>query len=205
MNLLVMTTLFITLTALAAIPSTSCALVVARSASAGFANGCATVAGVVAGDLIFVGLAITGMSVLADMMGGLFVLLRCAAGAYLIWFGINLIRARHAFVTATSPDTRSGLAVSFLSGLLLTLGDVKAILFYASLFPAFIDLTALSMLDMVVIALLTIVSVGGVKLSYAWFATLIVSRAARLGDGKKIRTVAGSFMVGAGSYLILKP
>ncbi len=60
-------------------------------------------------------------------------------GAYLIYLGVGLIRsAKNA-----APPIRSvsGLKLfgTFNAALLLTLGDLKAILFYASLFPVFIS------------------------------------------------------------------
>ena len=70
------------------------ALVVARSSTAGFANGSAVAAGIVVGDLVFVCLAVSGMTALAEVMGSSFLVLRYLAGAYLIWFGIGLMRSR---------------------------------------------------------------------------------------------------------------
>jgi threonine/homoserine/homoserine lactone efflux protein len=64
---------------------------------------------------------------------------------------------------------------SFTSGLLLTLGDQKAILFYLGFFPAFVDLDTVTLADVLLICLITLVTVGGVKLLYAW----LVSRAGR--------------------------
>lgn len=93
MSLIDIVVLFAVLAALALVPSASVALVVVRSSTAGFLNGCAVAAGIVIGDLIFVLLAVIGMAALAEVMGSLFMILRYVAGAYLIWFGINLLRA----------------------------------------------------------------------------------------------------------------
>ena len=50
---------------LAAIPSTSVALVVTRSVTLGVANGVATSLGIVLGDLVFILLAVLGLSAVA--------------------------------------------------------------------------------------------------------------------------------------------
>lgn len=196
--------LFFAMTALALTPSASVALVVARSSSAGFANGSAVAAGVVVGDLIFVFLAILGMAALAELAGSFFLILRYLAGAYLIWFGINLMRSKALLPVEHSSRAVSKLSASFLSGLLLTLGDVKAIFFYASLFPAFIDLSTISALDIVIIMVVTVVSVGGIKLGYAYFAGVFASFASHFKAERGVKITAGSFIVGAGSYLIAK-
>lgn len=64
--------LFLVMIALAVVPSTSVALVVTRSATRGFQSGAAAAAGIVVGDLIFLGLAMLGMAALAHSLGSIF-------------------------------------------------------------------------------------------------------------------------------------
>jgi threonine/homoserine/homoserine lactone efflux protein len=106
-------------------------------------------------------------------------------------------------LTETSPSKLSH-AASFLSGLLLTLGDVKAILFYASLFPAFVDMDSLSAPDMAGIAAVTILAVGGVKIFYAFAARTISARFRDRNAQRLARKSAGCCMIGAGTYIIMK-
>ncbi len=190
--------------ALAAIPSSSVALVVARSSSLGFRNGVATTAGIVAGDLIFVTIAIMGMSALAIAMGSLFSVFKYAGGAYLIWLGIKLLGSKKPSGMPITDNRGSTLLSSFSSGLLLTLGDLKAVLFYASLFPALMDLSSLSIYDITIVISLTIVTVGGVKLIYAIAARTIVANLQTRSVSKHTKSLAGGLMVAAGSYIIIK-
>ncbi len=192
------------MTALALAPSASVVLVVVRSSTAGFTHGAAVTAGIVAGDLVFVFLAILGMTVLAEVAGGFFLLLRYLAAIYLIWFGIGILRAKPSMPISISTRPSANLATSFLSGLILTLGDIKAIFFYASLFPAFIDLTATTASDIATITLVTIIAVGGTKLAYAYSASKVVTFSKGFKGEQTIKIFAGSFMVGAGAYLIIK-
>lgn len=204
MSLVEILALFAAMAALALVPSSSVALVVARSSSAGFSNGSAVAAGIVVGDLVFVFLAVLGMAVLAEVVGSFFLILRYLAGAYLIWFGISLMRSKASLQLEDSGRSASKLSASFFSGLLLTLGDVKAILFYASLFPVFVDLATIGALDIAIIAVITVVAVGGVKLGYAYFAGVVVSFATNHRAERAVKVTAGGLMVGAGSYLIAK-
>lgn len=204
MSLVEILALFAAMAALALVPSTSVALVVARSCSAGFSNGSAVAAGVVVGDLVFVFLAVLGMTALSEVVGSFFLILRYLAGAYLIWFGISLMRSKASMELADSDRSASKLSASFFSGLLLTLGDVKAIFFYASLFPAFVNLATIETLDIVIIAVITIVAVGGVKLGYAYFAGAVASFATKNSAERAIKVTTGGLMVGAGSYLVAK-
>lgn len=204
MSLVEIIALFVVMTILALVPSTSVALVVARSSTAGFLNGSAVAAGIVVGDLVFVFLAVLGMTALAEVMGSLFLIMKYLAGAYLIWFGIGLLKSKQSPPVEASGRSASTLSASFLSGLFLTLGDVKAIFFYASLFPAFVDLATIKTSDITIIVVLTMVAVGGVKLGYAYSATRIASFARGFKAERSVKVTAGGFMVAAGAYLMAK-
>lgn len=197
-------TLLATMVVLAAIPSASVALVVTRSVTLGIRNGISVACGIVLGDLIFVALAILGMSFLAETMGSFFVILRYIGGAYLVWIGINLVRSNGKVNLVRSEASKLSLLASFVSGLLLTLGDIKAILFYASLFPAFVDMSSLRVSDIVGIVAVTIIAVGGIKVFYAYSAQGIAKRFQNKKAQKLTQTTAGYCMVGAGAYTITK-
>lgn len=204
MTLLDTLTLFIIMVALALLPSSSVALVVTRSCSAGFANGAAAAAGIVTGDLVFVCLSVLGMSALAEVLGGLFLILKYIAAAYLLWFGIGLLKRQPPVPLSAQATNASSLSASFFAGFTITLGDVKAIYFYASLFPVFVDLPTITPVDFALILFVTLLAVGGVKLGYALGARKVMSLAGSPKIERRARTVAGGFMIGAGTYLIVK-
>lgn len=205
MNFIDTISLFAIMTALAAIPSTSVGLVVTRSATLGVANGIAVAAGIVMGDLIFVLLAVLGLSVVAETLGGVFHLIRFLGGIYLIWLGIHLFRSANKADIAREQGREAGkLLASYLAGLLLTLGDIKAILFYVSLFPASIDIESLKPTDMGIIVLITIAAVGSVKITYAFMATKIARLPRRQTVVTGMRRIAGGFMIAAGGFMIAK-
>jgi len=203
MTTLAITSFFGIMLALAVMPSASVALVVARSAGFGLRNGIATALGIVVGDLVFVAIAILGMSALAAMMGSLFSVFKYVGGAYLIYLGIKILRSRGSDLTI-SDNRHSTLVSSFASGFLLTMGDLKAIFFYASLFPTLLDLSTLSVADTAIIVAVTIVTVGGVKTAYAIAAKTITSRFQARSTSTRTQKVAGGLMVGVGSYIIIK-
>ena len=204
MNIIDAVFLFAIMAALAAIPSTSVALVLTRSATLGLANGIAVATGIVIGDLIFVLLALLGLYFVAETMGNLFLGIKYLGGAYLIGMGITLLRSRdNKDVTARQRELGT-LLTSFLAGLFLTLGDIKAIVFYISLFPLFIDTGSLGPSDIGIIVFVTIVAVGGIKTAYAIAARRVAVLPRSLAHEKGIRTIAGLFMIGAGSVMIAK-
>ena len=206
MSLIEVIALFTMMAALAALPSASVALVITRTATVGVKNGIAVAAGIVLGDLVFVALAVLGLSVVAETMGMFFILVKVVGGVYLIWLGISLWRSQGEpiGIACNTGINKRELATSFVSGFVLTLGDVKAIFFYASLFPMFVDLSALAALDLITILAIIILGVGGVKILYAVFASSAALFLERRQLQKVSREIAGSLMVGAGSYLVLK-
>jgi threonine/homoserine/homoserine lactone efflux protein len=195
--------LFATLALLAALPSTSVVLVFTRSATAGLPHGLAVALGIVLGDLVFVAIALLGLTALAEALGGLFLLVKLLGGLYLIWLGCAMLFSRSSSRrTSASAGAASGLLGGVVSGLLLTLGDLKAILFYASLFPLFVDLEAVGVADLLLIMTITAVSVGGVKCVYVVAARKIAVMAQGARVGRAARRGAGSLLIGAGGYLV---
>ncbi|EDX73388.1 translocator protein, LysE family [Coleofasciculus chthonoplastes PCC 7420] len=195
--------LFSAMVVLASIPSVSVLTVSTRSATSGFIHGVFTTLGIVVGDIIFILIAIWGLSLLAAKMGGLFFLIKYLGGAYLVWLGIGLCRAKLNKVETAAVMESSWLS-SFIAGLSITLADQKATLFYLGFFPAFIDLSQISYLDTIIIIAITIVAVGGVKLGYAFMADqarLLISSRIRKG----INMIAGCIMIAVGVFLMIKP
>lgn len=187
---------------LAAVPSLSVLAVTARAAAAGFGQGAWVTLGIVAGDTVFIVLAIFGLQWLAAALGDAFVWLKYLGAVYLLWLGFRLWRA-DPVIEAQAVGGAGAAASSFMSGLLLTLGDQKAILFYLGFFPAFIDLPALTLADALAVVVIAAIAVGGVKLTYAAAA----SRAGALAGprlGRMLNRVAGGVLLVVGVYVMVR-
>jgi threonine/homoserine/homoserine lactone efflux protein len=204
MSIIEALTLFLVMLPLAAMPSSSVALVVARSVSAGRVSGAFSALGIVAGDLVFVAMALIGMSIVAEWLAAFFAVVKYCGGAYLIWQGFCLLKLKSSQTVQCTTNRASSFAADFLAGLFLTLGDAKAILFYASLFPALVDMERIGLWDISLIAAITVVTVGGVKLAYAIFASKIVDKLRGQVLSEAPRKLGGALMIGCGSALIAK-
>lgn len=205
MNLVDAISIFVIMVTLALIPSTSVALVITRSVTNGISNGIAVSLGIVLGDVAFIILVILGLSVVAETMGWLFLIIKYVGATYLIWLGYNLISSKKKTTISVSGTKEKGdLISSFLAGFLLTLGDMKAIFFYVSLFPTFVNLEELKLTDVLMIISITIISIGGVKVFYAFTARKVALLLKGFTLENISKKAAGSFMIGAGSYLIVK-
>jgi threonine/homoserine/homoserine lactone efflux protein len=196
-----MIALFGAMLVLAAMPSSSVLLVISRSAASGFIHGVLAALGIVAGDIIFILIAILGLSLLAETMGDLFVLVKYLGGAYLVWMGISLLRAKQGELKA-GKNGSAAMSSSFFSGLFFTLADQKAILFYLGFFPAFINLSSLTLADTVVILSITLFAVGSVKVAYAFMAdsatSLFTDRVKR-----GLNIASGGLMLAIGLFVVV--
>ena len=187
---------------LALAPSMSVFAVAANAASGGFVPGAFTGLGIVMGDLVFIFFAIFGLALFAENFGDLFFLLKYAGGLYLIWLGISLWRSRRKGMKWVAT-TRPSLMNCFMTGFLITISDQKALMFYLGFFPAFLDLTALTAFDIGLVALISTVAVGGVKLGYAYAAARTrLMLESRIGERSSV--FAACIMITTGTVMIVQ-
>ena len=176
---------------------------VSKALSSGFMHAVPVVIGIVVGDLIFLLLAIYGLSVIAETFGNLFTIIKYLGGGYLIWLGIKLWRSNPIKAEITESKSQAG-KYSFLGGLSITLGNPKVILFYLGFLPTFVDLNMLSSIDVAIVAFVVSLVLGSVMLFYAFTA----SRARQLFKSEsaqnKMNKTAGSVMIGTGAVLLSK-
>ena len=203
MNTSSMFALFGAMLLLAFIPSVSVITVTSRSAAGGFAHGVSVAAGIVAGDIIFILVAIYGLTLLADVLGSRFELVQTLGGVYLFWLGVSLWRARPD-AGSMQAETRASLLSSFLAGFLVTLADHKAILFYLGFFPAFLDLNSVSWADTVIILVIAVLAVGGAKIVYAFLAARASLVLQSTGMHRVINTAASGILITTGIFLIAR-
>ena len=126
----------------AAIPGPGMTAIVARALGAGFRETFFMGLGLVLGDMIYLTAVILGLAILAQNFAAAFLVLKIAGALYLAYIAWKLWTAGIlAQDIAAKKSTSLGLA--FLSGLLVTLGNPKTMLFYVALVPTLIDIRAI--------------------------------------------------------------
>ncbi|WMW64442.1 LysE family translocator [Nitratidesulfovibrio liaohensis] len=210
---------------LAITPGPGVFAVLSAALGRGLPTALALTAGIICGDLIFLLLAMAGLTVLAESMGELFLVVRLGGAAYLIWLGIGLWRGAATAKpltasegatsgnaacedgkgdTGTAPQPRAAplrLLRTACGGLALTLGNPKVIVFYVGFLPTFVDLRTLDATGAALVAATTVGVVGCVLGGYAVMAArarrmLSTPRATRL-----LHRGAGAVMVGTGAAI----
>jgi threonine/homoserine/homoserine lactone efflux protein len=159
--------------------------------------------GIMLADYIFIGVAIAGLSALAAIAGETFYGIRFVCAGYLIWVGYKMFKSSSVGIYPKEQKDQ-GIVSTILTGLFITLGNPKAILFYAALLPMFVDLHSLTSADIVMIAFTANLTFGSVNFIYA----LMAARAkAMLGVKSKttfINKTAGLLMMAAGALTAFK-
>ena len=97
--------------------------------------------GLMAGDAVWMVLALSGVAALAAAYPSAFDLLRYAGAAYLAWIGMTLIRdAKQSLGDGAVPvGSGRGTWQWFHEAMLVSLSNPKVIGFYVAFFPLFID------------------------------------------------------------------
>lgn len=148
------------------LPGPGVTALVARVLARGPQGAPAFIAGFAAGALLRFTIAATGLAAIAATFAPLFVAIRIAGAAYLLFLAWKLwtAPARPATTADAAPDGSGRL---FLTGLAINLGNPKAIAFFLALLPTVVDLSALTPAGFAELALLVTVIVAGVLGAYA--------------------------------------
>lgn len=150
----------------AALPGPAQGALVARIVSGGSSSGLPFVLGMVTGNLAWLAAAMFGLSAVALRYELLFVVIKWLGIGYLLFMAWKLWHAPVTTATTTRVDT-SGM----VPGMLLTLGNPKAVIFFGAVLPHAFDMTSLSSAQMGLILALGFLIDLGIQLVYLFAAS----------------------------------
>lgn len=125
----------------AASPGPGIAAIVARVLGRGMHGAVAFTAGVALGDVVWLTAAILGLAVVAQTFHGVFLVIKYAGVAYLLYLAWKLWTAPVQAHDVAADRSDIAPVRLFLAGLAVTLGNPKVMVFYLALLPSIIDLT----------------------------------------------------------------
>ena len=178
-----------------AVPGPGIVAIVARALGGGFRSTVPAIIGTAVGDLILMTLAVLGLALVAQALGGLFLVVKLAGAAYLIYLAYKYWTARTGDLVAAAP---AGARQSFTSQLFLTLGNPKAIAFFAALLPTVVDLHHVNLAGYAQLASVTLVLLPAITLVYAALASRVRGLMSSAKAQKRINRTAAVVMAGAG-------
>jgi threonine/homoserine/homoserine lactone efflux protein len=180
-----------------AIPGPGVMAVVARALASGMRATLPHIAGILLGNMIYLLTSLFGLAWLAQSMGEAFFIIKLAGGLYLVWLGARLWRKNEAMQELEARQSK-GIMATFLTGLMITLSNPKAILFYLAALPAVLHIGRLdpaSLAPVMLINSLVLIVIIGAYAAMASRLRAIFSQGRAL---RRLNRGAGSIMIAAG-------
>lgn len=180
-----------------ATPGPGIAAIIARSLAHGLRGAPAFILGFLVGDMLWFAIAATGLAALAKTAATLFIAIKWAGVAYLLFLAWRLWTAPAERVAVRNDERGQHGWKAFLSSFMLTLGNPKAILFFLALLPTVIDLTTLDATRFVEISIAMCIVLPAVLGAYALLAAKARTLFTTPRSVKRLNRGAGAAMAGA--------
>jgi threonine/homoserine/homoserine lactone efflux protein len=185
------------------VPGPGVAAVVARALGGGFMSAVPMVLGILVGDLIYLVFALFGLAAIATWFGPVFVVVRWAGAAYLLYIAWQFWTARPGSEQIRAKQ-ESGWK-TFLSGFALTMGNPKTIVFYLALLPTVIPLdqpiTILGFTELTAIVIVVLLIIG---LAYAGLAAAARDFFKSSKAIRRLNRTAGLMMASAAAFVVAR-
>jgi len=184
-------------------PGPSQLLILSVSLTNGFRRSLATACGDLSANVLQMLAAGLGLAALLQTSAVAFSVVKWAGVAYLVYLGLRMIRRSFAGVHLGADQRPTPLHRLWLRGFLTSAANPKAIVFFAALFPQFLD-PALAFWPQWTILAITYLVIDGTILSlYAALADALAQRLS--GRGRVwVDRIAGGSMIGAAVLLGLR-
>ncbi len=204
MSIISLISLTMAMFVLVASPGPGVFAIIARSIASGFRPAFAMIIGIIAGDIIFLMFAIFGLSLVAQAMGKLFLIIKICGGAYLLWIGLKIWFLKPLKAESKLVYEKQSYFGNIIGGLLITLSNPKVILFYCGFLPTFINLSNLKVIDVTLVVCIVVVVLTIVLTMYAYLASHARQFFSNRLTIKKLNRLAGGVMMITGVIIITK-
>lgn len=184
----------------AAIPGPGMTAIVARALGSGFRETFFMGLGLALGDIIYLTAVILGLAFVAQTFTAAFTVIKILGALYLVYIAYKLWTAGLLPQDIQAKKSAS-MGMSFLSGLLVTLGNPKTMLFYVALVPTLIDLHVIGLNEYAVLVGSTFVVLMAVLIPYILLASrarLLLKQPRAL---KSLNRIAASILGTTAAYI----
>lgn len=188
----------------AAIPGPGMTAIVARALGSGFRPTFFMGLGLILGDIVYLTAVILGLAIVAKTFTTIFLVIKFIGAAYLVYIAYKLWTAGLLSQSVTA-DRESRAGRSFLSGLLVTLGNPKTMLFYIALVPSLLPLGAIGLVDYLLLIGLTFAVLMAVLIPYILLAAQARHLMKRPSALKLLNRGAAGILAGTAAYIAARP
>jgi len=143
-------------TAIILLPGPSVLFTIARAVAWGRTIAVATVVGNNLGSFVTAALVAFGIGPLLQSSIAIYIAIQIAGGLYLVWLGISAWRHRamHASEMLNAGETAPSIRRTIREGFMVGLLNPKSFVFYAAIFPQFVDRSRNVVPQMLVLAII---------------------------------------------------
>jgi threonine/homoserine/homoserine lactone efflux protein len=166
-------------------PGPSVAALVARVLTNGFRDVLPFLAAMWLGEALWLGCAVAGLAVVARTLGMVFIALKFIGVAYLLFLAWKMWFAPTRVPDSELPRGRSPWRM-FATGLAITLGNPKIMVFYLALLPTLVDLNRVGAAEWIELTAIMFLVLAAVDVAWAVLAV----RARRLLTSRKAVKIA---------------
>jgi len=185
------------------VPGPSVTVIIANSLRTGTSAGLANVAGTQAGLLIMIGVLALGLETVVTVMGEMFVWLKLAGAAYLIWLGVKMWRSDGKLGAPDAEQVRArSLRGYFWQGFIVIWSNPKALFFFGAFIPQFIVPEGNAALQTAFLGLIFMITATVLDSGYALAAGKTGGLLSRH-NVRILERVSGTFLIGGGVWLAL--
>lgn len=185
------------------IPGPGITALVARALGSSFRESLAMAIGIMLGDLVFLTAVVLGLAVVAQAFGTVFMVIKYVGAAYLAYLAYKIWTSGMLKADAEIGPRRS-IIQSLISGLLVTLGNPKAMIFYLALVPTLVDLTSITVADYFELIGVTIVVLMAGTIPYIVLAAKAREFFRRPAALKRLNRTSATFLAGTAGYIAIR-
>lgn len=189
------------------IPGPAMLYTAAQTLARGRLSGLMAAFGIHLGGYVHVFAAAAGLSVLFHAVPVLYMIVKLAGAAYLVWLGISLFRAKVAGSGDLPAMQAKSSRQAFLESVIVEVFNPKTALFFMAFLPQFIDAAAAFPVWLQFVILGTIVNMmfSSADIVCVLLAGAMMSRLRRSGRMQQLmQRAGGSVLVGLGAHLALQ-
>jgi homoserine/homoserine lactone efflux protein len=189
--------------ALSLSPGPAVMLVIAYGLTHGARRSLFATLGVLSANALYFAVSATALGAVLVASKPFFVTVKWLGALYLVYIGISALLGRPSPITASNPSIRNGNARSiYLSGLTLQLANPKTLVFFVAILPQFVDPALPVGLQMIWLAIGSIVPELLILGGYGYLASRVAHVAADPRYARITDRIAGVLVLGAAALVL---
>ncbi len=184
----------------AIIPGPGVTALVARALGSGFRETFFMGLGLIVGDMVYLTAVVLGLALIAQTFTTVFLFVKFAGVLYLGYIAWKLWTSG-LLPQDIKAQTSKSASMSFLSGLLVTLGNPKTMLFYVALVPTLVDIAAIGPSEYGLLMIATFLVLLTVLLPYIMLAARARTLLKQPKALQALNRVAAGVLAGTAAYI----